>query len=120
MIEWFTGNTGAGKTTAATKRAKKLRAILLDGDRMRELWPELDHSKESRVLNTRRIAHLAKELDVQGFTVIVAAICPYNFLQEEVVEKLNCKLIYVQGGKEASQRYPYEIPKNPDRIIKSQ
>lgn len=106
MITWVTGNSGSGKTTLAKKIIASDGGILLDGDGMRTCW-SLGLSKEDRVENNMRIAKIAKVLDGQGFNVVVATICPYRELREQVKRITKCRFIYLEGGIE-SEDYPYE------------
>jgi len=106
MITWITGNSGSGKTTLAKKIIASDGGILLDGDGMRTCW-SLGLSKEDRVENNMRIAKIAKVLDGQGFNVVVATICPYRELREQVKRITKCRFIYLEGGIE-SEDYPYE------------
>ena len=82
---WFTGLSGAGKTTISQHRwrtscataARKLE--ILDGDVVREnLSKGLGFSKEDRDTNIRRIAFVADLLSRNGVPVITAAISPYR------------------------------------------
>lgn len=81
---WFTGLSGAGKTTLASHICKELeasdiRTILLDGDRFRQgLNKDLGFSREDRRENVRRIAEVARMLVDSGFVVLVSAIAPYQ------------------------------------------
>lgn len=106
MITWITGNSWSGKTTLA-KRMIKPGEILLDGDAMRAVWPGLGFAKQDREEQNMRIARMAKELESQGFDVIVATICPYKKLREDVQRITRCRFIYLEGGKEGKD-YPYE------------
>lgn len=106
MITWITGNSWSGKTTLA-KRMIKQGEILLDGDAMRAVWPGMGFSKEDRCEHNMRVARMAKELEDQGFDVIVATICPYKDLRYEVQRITRCRFIYLEGGKEGKD-YPYE------------
>jgi adenylylsulfate kinase len=80
---WFTGLSGAGKTTIAElvrpeleRRARKVE--WLDGDEVREhLSKGLGFSKEDRDTNIDRIGWVASRLTRHGAAVIVSAISPY-------------------------------------------
>ena len=81
---WFTGLSGAGKTTIAELVVPELerRGLLtewLDGDVVRtHLTKGLGFSKEDRDTNIERIGWVASRLTRQGGAVITAAISPYE------------------------------------------
>ena len=83
LTVWFTGLSGAGKTTLANAVAKQLRksgvpAVLLDADILRQgFCAGLGFSREDRAENVRRISELARRLSDTGAVVLVAAIAPY-------------------------------------------
>ncbi|MBV8951841.1 MAG: adenylyl-sulfate kinase [Actinobacteria bacterium] len=87
---WFTGLSGAGKSTVATLVAAELRARgckveVLDGDEVREhLSKGLGFSKDDRDTNIRRIGFVASLLARNGVVAITAAISPYRALRDEV------------------------------------
>ena len=105
MITWLTGNSGSGKTTKAL--AIRTNEIILDGDALRAVWPGLGLTEKDRREQNLRAARLAKMLELQGFDVIVATICPYKDLREQVQKITNCKFVYLEGGKNGPE-YPYE------------
>jgi len=80
---WFTGLSGAGKTTIAEIVRAELerrgrRVEWLDGDEVREhLSKGLGFSKEDRDTNIDRIGWVASKLTRHGAAVIVSAISPY-------------------------------------------
>jgi adenylylsulfate kinase len=87
---WFTGLSGAGKTTLA-KRVQKvmvqrgLNVELLDGDVIRtNLSKGLGFSKEDRDTNIRRIGFVACLLARNDTVCIAAAISPYKAVRDEV------------------------------------
>jgi adenylyl-sulfate kinase len=86
---WFTGLSGAGKTTISDLLATELKARgsrleILDGDVIREnLSKGLGFSKEDRDTNVRRIAFVADLLSRNGTPVITAAISPYREIRDE-------------------------------------
>lgn len=81
---WFTGLSGAGKSTIADLLEKKLRAqgmhtCLLDGDKLRTgLNRDLGFTKNDRVENIRRVAEVARLMVDAGLVVLVALISPYR------------------------------------------
>jgi adenylyl-sulfate kinase len=87
---WFTGLSGAGKSTIANIVVAQLvsrgrRVELLDGDEVREhLSQGLSFSKEDRDTNIRRIGWVAKVLARNGVIAVTAAISPYRALRDEV------------------------------------
>jgi adenylylsulfate kinase len=91
---WFTGLSGAGKTTISKQVEAKLREQgykleVLDGDIVRtNLTKGLGFSKEDRDENIRRIGFVANLLTRNGVIVIVSAISPYRAIREEVREKI--------------------------------
>jgi adenylylsulfate kinase len=87
---WFTGLSGAGKTTLARLVENELRSRghrleVLDGDIIRtNLSKGLGFSKEDRDTNIRRIGFVCNLLTRNDVVAIVAAISPYREVREEV------------------------------------
>ena len=88
---FFTGLSGAGKSTTAKALLVKLlersdrRATLLDGDEVRKhLSSDLGFSKEDRDLNIRRVGLLASAITKTGGIAICALIAPYDRTRKEV------------------------------------
>ena len=98
---WFTGLSGAGKTTVSEEVEKQLRSRgsrleILDGDVVREnLSKGLGFSKEDRDTNIRRIAFVADLLSRNGVPVITAAISPYREIRDEARENMGDRFIEV-------------------------
>ncbi len=86
---WFTGLSGAGKTTisniiAQELRARGLKVEVLDGDVVREnLSKGLGFSKADRDTNIRRIGWVCEVLTRNGVVAIAAAISPYREIRDE-------------------------------------
>jgi adenylyl-sulfate kinase len=87
---WFTGLSGAGKTTIAERlvdalRARGSRVEILDGDVVRtNLSKGLGFSKEDRDTNILRIGFVSKLLTRNGVVSVVAAISPYAEIRNQV------------------------------------
>jgi adenylylsulfate kinase len=98
---WFTGLSGAGKTTISKLvedelRARGSRLEILDGDVVREnLSKGLGFSKEDRDTNIRRIAFVADLLSRNGVGVITAAISPYREIRREARAMMGDRFIEV-------------------------
>jgi adenylylsulfate kinase len=89
FVLWFTGYSGAGKSTVAGVVLDRLRqrgvaVELLDGDEVRtNLSKGLTFSREDRDINVRRIGWVAGLLSRNGIGVITAAISPYAAVRNE-------------------------------------
>jgi sulfate adenylyltransferase len=87
---WFTGLSGAGKSTTAEILTGLLlergrRVSVLDGDVVRtHLSKGLGFSKEDRDINIRRIGFVASEIVGHGGVVICAAVSPYLATRNDV------------------------------------
>jgi bifunctional enzyme CysN/CysC len=84
MLLWFTGLSGAGKSTIANLVEKKLHAMgrrtyLLDGDNVRHgLNRDLGFTDADRVENIRRVAEVGKLMVDAGLIVLTAFISPFR------------------------------------------
>ncbi len=109
---WFTGLSGAGKSTIAERvehqlAARGLKVEVLDGDVVRtNLSKGLGFSKEDRDTNIRRIAFVADLLSRNGVIAITAAISPYREIRDEARGKMGERFveIYVKASVEECAR----------------
>src|SRR5690606_3338210 len=87
-VLWFTGLSGAGKSTIANQVEKRLYArgchtFLLDGDNVRHgLNRDLGFTDEDRVENIRRVAEVARLMADAGLIVLVSFISPFRAERE--------------------------------------
>jgi adenylyl-sulfate kinase len=146
---WFTGLSGAGKTTLTGRLETVLRerghkVEVLDGDVVRtNLSKGLGFSKEDRDTNILRIAFVANLLTRNGVATITAAISPYRDIREQARQQIGHFVeVYVRCSLEELARRdvkglyakamrgeianftgvsdPYEEPLNPEVIVDSE
>ena len=90
LVVWFTGLSGAGKTTLATLVERRLfeqgrQAYLLDGDVLRTgLCSDLTYSNTARAENIRRAGEVARLLADAGFVALSAFISPFRADRDRV------------------------------------
>ena len=147
-VLWFTGLSGAGKSTIAELVVQRLRVAgapveLLDGDEVRtHLSHGLGFSKEDRDTNVRRIGWVAKLLSRHGVGVVTAAISPYAALRDEIraattnfvevfvdapleeVRRRDVKGLYARAERGEIPNFtgvsdPYEPPTSPELHLRT-
>ena len=143
---WFTGLSGAGKSTIADMlyeelKRRELKVEMLDGDVVRtNLSKGLGFSKEDRDTNILRIGFVADLLTRNGVTTIVSAISPYKEARNKCREMIGDFVeVYVHATVEECARRdvkglyakalsgeiesftgvsdPYEPPDNPELVV---
>jgi bifunctional enzyme CysN/CysC len=120
LTVWFTGLSGAGKTTicravATELLAHGLQVEVIDGDIIRNyLCRDLGFSKHDRDENIRRIAFVAQLLTRNGTIVLVSAISPYRGGRDEARRRIGDFLeVYVSTPLSVCElRDPKELYKN--------
>lgn len=147
-VLWFTGLSGAGKSTIAGIVAEKLRdkgmpLEVLDGDEVRtHLSAGLGFGKADRDINVRRIGWVASLLSRHGVGVVTAAISPYADVRAEVramatnfveifvdapldeVRRRDVKGLYARADRGEILNFtgvsdPYEPPADPEVHVRT-
>jgi adenylylsulfate kinase len=144
---WFTGLSGAGKSTIAEMlyhelKARGLRTEILDGDEVRKnLSKGLGFSKEDRDTNILRIGFVANLLTRNGVATICCPISPYKETRDQCRELIGEFVeVYVHATVEEIAAHrdpkglykkalageitgftgvddPYEVPEHPELVI---
>ena len=144
---WFTGLSGAGKSTIAEMllhefRARGMKTEILDGDVVRQnLSKGLGFSKEDRDTNILRIGFVAELLTRNGVATICCPISPYKetrdrvramvgeFVEvyvhatlEELAEHRDPKGLYKKAMAGEITGFtgvddPYEVPEHPELVL---
>lgn len=143
---WFTGMSGAGKTTLARSleallRERGMKVEVLDGDIIRQnLSKGLGFSKEDRDTNIKRIGFVCKLLSRNGVVAIGSAISPYRSVRDyirqdvgdfaevyvrcplEVLIERDAKGLYKKALSGEIKNFtgisdPYEEPLNPEVVV---
>lgn len=123
MIYLFTGQPGSGKTTLAKKLQIWLQTdkknwrksvFHIDGDQLRELFPNTDYSKEGREKNIQKAFDIAKFLNNSGNDVVISLVSPYKDLREQFKSECKVQEIYCHTkkirGREDKFALDYEPP----------
>ena len=142
-VYFFTGLSGAGKTTIGglfyrRLKARKPNVVLLDGDQTRPVYNEdAGYSDESRLRGAYRTFRVANMLAEQGIDVVVCSICMYSALRDwnreniehyreiyvkaerETLLRRNQKGLYSSGKNVVGVDLPFDEPKNPDFILQN-
>lgn len=147
IVLWFTGLSGAGKSTIANrlKEINPERVIVIDGDEIRaSLGIKNDFSRDGIILNNKIMAFIANKLALFGKIVVVSAISPYKSSRDHarriVLDSgsefyevfINCPLDELKK-KDVKGYYkkintgeitnfigvhtPYESPENPEIVV---
>ena len=123
MIYLFTGQPGSGKTTLGKKlqmwlqtdKANWRKSVFhIDGDQLRELFPNTDYSKEGRYKNIQKAFDIAKYLDNVGNDVVISLVSPYRELRERFKSECKVQEVYCHTkkirGREDKFALDYEPP----------
>lgn len=142
-VYFFTGLSGAGKTTIGglfyrRLKERKPNAFLLDGDEFRRmLCQDLGYSKEDRLKAAYRGFGMSCMIANQGIDVVNCGIAMYSEIRQWNRENIeNYKEIYIKVSKETLLRrdqkglysagksvvgidLPFDEPENPDFVIEN-
>ncbi len=142
-VYFFTGLSGAGKTTIGGLFYQRLKAtkpnvVFLDGDELRPIFCEdTGYTHEDRLKRARRIFRVCKMLAEQGIDVVCCSIAMYSDVREwnrehisnyreiylkvrrETLLHRNQKGLYTSGKDVVGVSLPFDEPQSPDIVIQN-
>ncbi|MBA3346844.1 MAG: adenylyl-sulfate kinase [Gemmatimonadales bacterium] len=144
-VLWFTGLSGSGKSTIATRvheelERRKADVEYIDGDALREVFPNTGFSRAEREEHLRRTGYLASRLEAHGVTVVASFVSPYresrDFIRRlcrdfveiyvatplEECERRDVKGLYARARRGEIANFtgiddPYEPPQKPELTL---
>ena len=144
-VLWFTGLSGSGKSTIAERVHAELvrRGVeveYIDGDALREVFPQTGFTREQREEHLRRTGYMASRLAAHGVTVVASFVSPYRDSREfirrlapgfaeiyvstplEECERRDVKGLYARARRGEIRHFtgiddPYEVPEHPELTL---
>jgi adenylylsulfate kinase len=148
LVLWFTGLSGSGKSTIATRVHQELmrRGVeveYIDGDALREVFPNTGFTRADREEHLRRTGYMASRLAAHGVAVVASFVSPYresrdfirnlcpNFGEVYVAtpldecERRDVKGLYARARRGELRNFtgiddPYELPEHPELTLDTQ
>jgi adenylylsulfate kinase len=146
-VLWFTGLSGSGKSTIATRVDQELvqrglEVEYIDGDALREVFPNTGFTRAEREDHLRRTGYMASRLAAHGVTVVASFVSPYresrdfirtlcsNFVEIyvstplEECERRDVKGLYARARRGEIKNFtgiddPYEPPEHPELTLET-
>jgi adenylylsulfate kinase len=144
-VLWFTGLSGSGKSTIATRVHQELvrRGVVveyIDGDALREVFPNTGFTRAEREEHLRRTGYMASRLAAHGVTVVASFVSPYresrDFIRRlcrdfreiyvatplEECERRDVKGLYARARRGEIRNFtgiddPFEPPERPELTL---
>jgi adenylylsulfate kinase len=144
-VLWFTGLSGSGKSTIAVRVHEELvkRGLdveYIDGDALREVFPNTGFTRAEREEHLRRTGYMASRLAAHGVTVVASFVSPYresrDFIRKlcpsfaeiyvatplEECERRDVKGLYARARRGEVRNFtgiddPYEVPEHPELTL---
>jgi adenylylsulfate kinase len=145
QVLWFTGLSGSGKSTIAERVRRELERQgveleYIDGDALREVFPQTGFTREEREEHLRRTGYMASRLAAHGVTVVASFVSPYRESREfirrlcpgfleifvatplEECERRDVKGLYARARRGEIRNFtgiddPYEAPEHPELTL---
>src|ERR687898_610418 len=147
-VLWFTGLSGSGTSTIATRVHQELvgrgaGVEYIDGDALREVFPNTGFTRAEREEHLRRTGYMASRLAAHGVTVVASFVSPYresrDFIRKlcrkfseiyvatslDECERRDVKGLYARARRGELRNFtglddPYEPPEQPELTLDTQ
>ncbi|MGH7582553.1 MAG: adenylyl-sulfate kinase [Gemmatimonadales bacterium] len=144
-VLWFTGLSGSGKSTVADWVAADLKrrgfpVERLDGDTVRNIFPNTGFTRPERDAHIRRVGFLAGKLEQHGVFVVASFVSPYEESRQfvrslcnsfveiyvstpiEECERRDVKGLYARARRGEITSFtgvsdPFEVPQRPELVL---
>jgi adenylylsulfate kinase len=144
-VLWFTGLSGSGKSTIASRVQEELKrrgfeVEYIDGDALRDVFPNTGFTRSEREEHLRRTGYMASRLAAHGITVVASLVSPYresrDFIRKlcrdfveiyvstplEECERRDVKGLYARARRGELRNFtgvddPYEPPEHPELTL---
>src|SRR5215213_6572676 len=144
-VLWFTGLSGSGKSTIAVRVHealvnKQVEVEYIDGDALREVFPNTGFTRPEREDHLRRTGYMASRLAAHGVTVVASFVSPYrdsrNFIRKlssnfveiyvatplDECERRDVKGLYARARRGEIKNFtgiddPFEPPDRPELTL---
>ena len=111
------GLPGSGKTTLATQLAKKLNAVHLNADEIRDLFNDHNFSRAGRFTQARRMRNLSEIVSRNGTPVVVDFVCPLEETRSIFAADFTIWMDRIKQGRFEDTNHMFEIPSEFDLRI---
>ncbi len=112
------GLPGSGKTTLARLLSKKLEAVHINADEVREKYDDWDFTPEGRLRQAYRMKFLSDGAILAGKTVVADFVCPTENTRREFNADYNIWMDTISSGRFEDTNKMFEKPKKADFIVK--
>ena len=112
------GLPGSGKTTLAKILSKKLKAVHINADEVREKYNDWDFTPEGRLRQAYRMKFLSDGVNLAGRTVVADFVCPTENTRSEFNADFNIWMDTITSGRFEDTNKMFEKPSDADFVVK--